>query len=214
MRRKTVGRYHSGWNRALYVLAAIALTACGDDADGDDGAKASGLPGELKLSSLSDEKRVEFCDWFESKLPSEETCSGNAPEGQERASCVEHFAQFGSCTVADVERCLDSASSSSCELPDTEACAAFQACQGGPPANDCPDGGFVCRSPEDIYATWKGNSQRWGTCWSWWPPGCHRCDGPAPSWSEAVAWCAQQHPEECGDHLCYPDGPGYLIPGL
>lgn len=201
-------RSGASWRAALLFLAAFALAACG--AEDEEGGKRSGLPGELRLTSLSAEQRDEFCEWFEAALPSEDACPSQTAEGEEAPSCLTNFENFGACTVEEVERCIASASTSSCELPDTEACRAFRACQEQvPPANLCSDGGFTCMKFTGLVTSWKGKSYTWERCWNWWPPGCVRCEGAAPTRGWAEAWCEREHPTECKNKACFPQGGPY-----
>lgn len=193
----------------LLFLATFLFAACGEGAVKDE-MSTSGLPGEFQLRALSDENREVFCEWYESVVPSEEDCPRDTQEGEAPPTCLEKFEHFGNCTVAEVESCIASASASACELPDTEACRAFQACQEeAAPANDCPDRSFVCKAIDGPYKNWKGEGQTWGTCWSWWPPGCERCHGKELTWLEAATWCEEKYPTQCGSGHCVPDGDGY-----
>lgn len=189
---------------AFLLVAALLSVGCGEDEG--EGRTASALPGELTISSLPEDEQRQFCDWFEAALPPEEACHRNGDEGEAPPTCLENIAHFGSCTVETVERCIASASASSCELPETEACEAFRACQEeAAPANDCPDHGFDCKR---VRTDWTGKGFSYPTCWSWWPLGCRACHFEDPSWSELEAWCTANYPKECGDGKCFPSGPG------
>lgn len=196
-------RMHSELRRApFFFLALFLLGACGEGDGSEEGVKTSGLPGELRLSSLDGEKREVFCTWYDSVVPSEKTCPRKALEGEAPPTCLDKFEHFGNCTVEEVEGCLASASASACDLPDTEACRAFLACQQeAAPANDCPDFRFVCTKFH-----WWGDAYTWGACWSWWPMGCFSCDGTEPTKEWAEAWCEERHPEECKGRSCIPMG--------
>lgn len=191
------------WTMApVLLLGLLAFAGCGEDDGNDEAAKTSGLPGELKLTSLADDQRQTFCEWFEATLPSEETCPRRVAEDEEPPTCLDHFEQFGSCTVEEVERCFASAFTDSCELPDTEACKAFLACQENePPTNFCPDAFFTC-----VGVFWTGDTYTWPRCWSWSPFGCDSCTGFWPTSTFAKEWCEEQHPEECKNQSCWGFG--------
>lgn len=200
---KMIERTHSAARWILPCAAALLLSACGEDDQGSGGSSDSGLPGELQVRVLGSDQGVQFCEWFESTLPSEDACPRNHLVEEEPPRCLDNLPLFGGCTVEAVERCFATLPAKSCTLPDSEACADFLDCQEeAPPANFiCLARKFTCRRLDE---GWEGKTHEWDQCWNWGNFSCMPCDGTERDQDWAKGWCEKEHPSKCKNKSCYP----------